>query len=224
LRFEVRASHHNQSNREVIPGLPLRRDKFKVLTAKDGVQGVLLAEKHQPDLVLLDIDLPALNGFQVLEQIQKRRVRTRVVMFSGHYKTIKDAVRGMKGGACEYLVKGQDTGILVERLKACLITEETINERVVEELGKPTEIEVHTNKWRNIIEAAITYGCIMGIVFFARIPPSEGLLVAVVVGVLAHSLLSRIAWERVKAFSGKYRDAKIDVDLSKSVPESETTS
>lgn len=193
----------------------LKLHKFKVLTAKDGAEGVLMAEKYQPDLVLLDIDLPALDGFQVLEQIQKRKVRTRVVMFSGHYKTIKDAVRGMKGGACDYLVKPHDVDSLVDRLKGYLITEDTINERVVEELGRVTGVEVSETKgtWRSVIEAAITYGCIMGIVYFSKIPPSVGLLTSFVLGILAHSLLTRMPWENLKIFRTEFQGAKLDVEV-----------
>jgi len=109
----------------------LRKESFKVYTAFDGAAGVKAVEKYQPALVLLDVEMPSLNGFEVLEQIKLREVRTRVVIITGYYITPSDIVKGMKGGACDYIVKPIDVNVLVHRIRGLLLTEDTINVRLI---------------------------------------------------------------------------------------------
>jgi CheY-like chemotaxis protein len=125
---------------------------FEVRLATDGRSAIETAESWSPDVVLLDIELPVLDGFEVLEELKRRQVPTRVVMYSGHQVGIATAVRCIRAGACDYFEKGaQEPAEEAARLRRYVLVESTLIERVsetapiVEKLiarGKVLEVEL----------------------------------------------------------------------------------
>lgn len=106
---------------------------FDVRLATDGRSAVEVAEAWQPDVVLLDIELPVMDGFEVLELLKKRQVPTRVVMYSGHQVGAATAVRCIRAGACDYFEKGAlDPSEAAARLRRYVLLESTLIERVLE--------------------------------------------------------------------------------------------
>jgi len=88
---------------------------FKVLTASNGAEGVASARANSPDLILLDIMMPGMDGFETLE-ILKGDVTTKsipVVIFSCGHPDAEWARRSLNLGACGYLVKPFDGKELV---------------------------------------------------------------------------------------------------------------
>jgi two-component system response regulator AtoC len=82
----------------------LRDEGFEVFVAMSGEEGLkTLAEEH-PDLALLDVVLPGIDGIEVLRQIKKQSPNTIVVMMSA-YRMVDRAVEAMKLGAYDYLIK-----------------------------------------------------------------------------------------------------------------------
>jgi FixJ family two-component response regulator len=79
--------------------------KYDVARAPSGKQGLAAFESHQPDVTLLDLKLPDLDGLQVLEAL--RRKRAMVIMLTG-YGDIPTAVRAMQLGAENFLTKPVD--------------------------------------------------------------------------------------------------------------------
>lgn len=79
---------------------------FKVLSAYDGVKGLELAKKNQPDIVLLDLILPKLSGFALLENLKedKRAMKIPVILLT-NLSQKADIQRGLKLGAADFLVK-----------------------------------------------------------------------------------------------------------------------
>ena len=82
----------------------LRQDGFEVFTALSGEDGLKLFHDEEPDLVLLDIVLPGIDGVEVLRQIKKANPNAIVTMMSA-YHLVERAVEAMKLGAFDYLVK-----------------------------------------------------------------------------------------------------------------------
>ena len=77
---------------------------YELLTATDGFQAGQLVEGHKPDLVVLDIMLPDINGFKVCELIKARNKRTRVIAITGYdSEDIKKKI--LAAGADAYLIK-----------------------------------------------------------------------------------------------------------------------
>src|SRR5262245_14344305 len=82
----------------------LERRGYEVLIAGTATEGIRLFNQSELDLVLLDLNLPDLPGLKVLEEIQRRDPRVKVVCVTGH-GSVQTAVDAMKGGAYDYLVK-----------------------------------------------------------------------------------------------------------------------
>lgn len=82
----------------------LRQDGFEVFTALSGEDGLKLFHDEEPDLVLLDIVLPGVDGVEILRQIKKANPNAIVTMMSA-YHLVERAVEAMKLGAFDYLVK-----------------------------------------------------------------------------------------------------------------------
>jgi two-component system nitrogen regulation response regulator NtrX len=79
-------------------------DLYSVVTAEDGEQGLKLFRDEDPDIVLLDIQLPKKDGLTVLEEIKVHKTGCEVIMISGH-GTIESAVKAIKLGAYHFLQK-----------------------------------------------------------------------------------------------------------------------
>ena len=82
----------------------LTTEGFEVLTAASGEEGLKLFEDEKPELVLLDIVLPGIDGVEVLRQIKTSSPSTIVIMMSA-YHMVDRAVEAMKLGAHDYLIK-----------------------------------------------------------------------------------------------------------------------
>ena len=77
---------------------------YRVLTAANGMEGLEVLERQNPQLVLLDIEMPGMNGLEMLGQIRKREHDVPVIMITA-YGTIERAVEAMKEGAYDFIPK-----------------------------------------------------------------------------------------------------------------------
>jgi len=94
----------------------------EVSEARDGEAALSAVEKARPDCVILDLNLPKLDGFEVCRRL-KADERTRsipVVMRTAAYPTVEDASRGMDEGADEYVVKPFLREVLVHNVERLL--------------------------------------------------------------------------------------------------------
>ncbi|MBR3305210.1 MAG: response regulator transcription factor [Christensenellaceae bacterium] len=98
--------------------LNLEKEGFQVLVAYDGESGLDLVSRENPDLILLDIMMPGMDGVEVLRQIRKDRT-TPVIMLTAKADTF-DKVLGLELGADDYITKPFDTKELTARIKAVI--------------------------------------------------------------------------------------------------------
>ena len=93
----------------------LDRTDVRTLEAADGAQALEMARRHRPDLILLDILMPRMNGIDVCQQIRAERalVRTPVVMLTACGQE-SDRERGRKAGADGFVVKPFSPAALLE--------------------------------------------------------------------------------------------------------------
>lgn len=98
--------------------LYLQKDGFETAVAFDGKQAVDLAQKCSPDLILLDIMLPELDGWQVCREIRKFS-EVPIIMLTAKGETF-DKILGLELGADDYVTKPFDTKEVVARIKAVL--------------------------------------------------------------------------------------------------------
>ncbi len=82
----------------------LLKSSFDVHTAEDGQQALSVIDDIKPDLILLDVLMPNLDGMQTLKQLKERSIEAPVIMLTAT-NTVKTAVQAMKWGAVDYLSK-----------------------------------------------------------------------------------------------------------------------
>lgn len=99
-------------------GYALKKEGYQVLISHDGAQGLAMAREHEPDLVLLDIMLPAMDGFEVCRALRKE-TSIPIIMLTAKGEEI-DRVVGLELGADDYVVKPFSMRELVARVKAVL--------------------------------------------------------------------------------------------------------
>lgn len=95
----------------------LKMEHFNVYLTDVGQEGIDLGKLYDYDLILLDLDLPDMSGFEVLRTLRQAKVRTPVMIISG-MAGIEDKVKGLGYGADDYLTKPFHKDELVARIRA----------------------------------------------------------------------------------------------------------
>lgn len=88
----------------------LESDGFEVLLAENGVDGIKAAKEGKPELIMLDVIMPQLDGFSVLEALKKDKTTKNIpVVMLTNLGTEEDREKGKKLGAIDYFVKASLT-------------------------------------------------------------------------------------------------------------------
>ncbi len=94
----------------------LRRKGFVVTMAGSGPEGLGQLETDPVDVVVLDVNMPGMDGIQVLREIRMRHPLVQILMLTGH-ADMESAISGMAMGAYDYLMKPADLEDLVRKLR-----------------------------------------------------------------------------------------------------------
>ena len=97
----------------------LRHEGFQIDVANDGEEGLTKALEDQPDLILLDVMLPTINGYEVLRELRRRECQTAVIMLTAKGLE-EDKVLGLELGADDYVQKPFGLPELLARIDAVL--------------------------------------------------------------------------------------------------------
>ena len=97
----------------------LKTDGYRVLTAADGQEGLALVMEEKPDLVLLDVMMPKLDGLALCAELRRLTVTTPVLMLTARGQ-VEDRVAGLDTGADDYLVKPFSSDELLARVRALI--------------------------------------------------------------------------------------------------------
>ena len=112
--------------------LYIEKEGFETIVANDGEQAVDMALKNHPDLILLDIMLPKLDGWQVCREIRKT-METPIIMITAKGEVF-DKILGLELGADDYVTKPFDTKEVVARVKAVLRRRNDKNKKQISEV------------------------------------------------------------------------------------------
>lgn len=111
----------------------LTANNYNVITASDGVAGLVQAKEQLPDLILLDIMMPKMNGLEVCQRIKNDKSLPFIPIILITAKTdSKDVIAGLNAGGDEYLAKPVDQRSLVARVKSMLRIKE-LHDTVLEQ-------------------------------------------------------------------------------------------
>ncbi len=116
--------------------------QYDISIARDGVEGIQMASKEKPELVLLDIKMPGMDGIEVLRKLKKADVPSEVVMLSGHGET-QYIVETIQLGAAEFINKPFDVKEVEIHLQKVLERSHLQRrlDEAVEELQKRNQFE-----------------------------------------------------------------------------------
>jgi two-component system response regulator VicR len=95
----------------------LRREGYETIEAMDGETGLALAKSDNPDLILLDVMLPKLDGFEVCRKLREQGATTPVIMLTAREEE-SDKILGLEIGADDYITKPFSMRELLARIKA----------------------------------------------------------------------------------------------------------
>jgi two-component system response regulator VicR len=95
----------------------LKKEGFEVLAAYDGIRAMEAYEEASPDLILLDVMLPRLNGFEVCRKIRETDYKTPIIMLPAR-EDEPDRIRGLELGADDYITKPFSNREVMLRVKA----------------------------------------------------------------------------------------------------------
>jgi len=107
----------DEKNLRVLYQQDLERDGFDVVTAANAVDGLALVETARPDLVVMDIRLPGMDGLEAMSRLLDKHPKIPVILNSA-YSSYQDSF--MSWSADAYVVKSSDTGELRARVRELL--------------------------------------------------------------------------------------------------------
>src|SRR2546430_13769450 len=96
--------------------LEVETQGFRVVTAANGEEALALVEKQRPDVIVLDIVLPAMSGLEVMRRIRER-THIPIILLTARDRD-EDKIRGLEVGADDYLVKPFNPDELSARVRA----------------------------------------------------------------------------------------------------------
>jgi len=99
------------------------RPDYDIIVATDGVTAIEVAQKHIPDLILLDIIMPEMNGFDVIIKLKEIEITKNIpVIFVTGIRKPEDEKKGYSLGAVDYIVKPYDAGVIRKKIESCINT------------------------------------------------------------------------------------------------------
>jgi DNA-binding response OmpR family regulator len=101
--------------------LILEADQYEILVATDGAEGVRLAKIEQPDLVLLDVMMPRMDGFQALRALRaEAALRTMPILMVTTRSEMANVLEGYESGCNDYITKPVDRAELLTKVRSYL--------------------------------------------------------------------------------------------------------
>lgn len=118
----------------------LKASGYETISADDGKKGLLLAIEEKPDLILLDLMLPGMNGLDVCRELRNEyQIKTPIIMLTARADEI-DKVLGLELGADDYMTKPFSIRELMARIKAALRRTEALE--TVEEKDRSSSLRI----------------------------------------------------------------------------------
>ena len=103
----------------------LEEERYELMPAGDAESAIAVFEQRRPDLAILDVHMPGLNGFEVCRRLRAHYAHDPVpiIFLTAVCKSTEETIHGLDLGACEYLVKPVGAAELRARVRAVLRTE-----------------------------------------------------------------------------------------------------
>ncbi len=118
-------------------------DEFNIRYADNGSKGIEMANRLLPDIILLDVEMPILNGYETCTQLRNNEKTKPVpILFLSAHSTLQDRMKGYEAGGDDYLAKPFENDLLLARIKILLKYQE--QSRVLRELYQSAQLTATT--------------------------------------------------------------------------------
>ncbi|MFW6134473.1 MAG: response regulator transcription factor [Elusimicrobiota bacterium] len=128
----------------------LSEHNYSIVPAYDGLEALEKAKKINPDIILLDIIMPELKGWEVCKKIRENKNTSKipVIMLTGQNSS-ENEIHGLQCGADDYIIKPYDSRILIARIKTILRRYDSETERIIKTEDIYINVDTHTVKIKN---------------------------------------------------------------------------
>jgi DNA-binding response OmpR family regulator len=106
----------------------LQHENYDILNCEDGRQGLETAIREKPDVIILDINLPSMNGFEVCRKLRDQNYLNPVIMLTSRNEPM-DKIIGLELGACDYVTKPFNSRELLARIHSQLQNTERLGQK-----------------------------------------------------------------------------------------------
>jgi len=180
--MKILITDDNPDNVELL--VQLLEDKYEIIVSYNGEECLEKAREKQPDLILLDVMMPGLNGYEVLEKIKQDEdlKDIQVIFLTARYKDVDRVIKGLKLGAFDYITKPFDDEVLLARVgvvSEVKLAQENLQKANQEMARKNKDLQSLSNSIGQITDQLRKYGE-TGIFDFQdpkKLHPDTGLLV-----------------------------------------------
>jgi DNA-binding NarL/FixJ family response regulator len=118
---------NNPTLREGLRSLLSSQQGFEIVgEAKDGLEAIQFVDQVLPDLVLMDLTMPRMNGIEATQEIKKKRPETKILAFTVH-KTPEYITATLKAGADGYILKDTPHAELIQSIKTIFSGNQILN-------------------------------------------------------------------------------------------------
>ena len=143
------ADDHPVVRQGIIANVSPERDMTVVAAAADGIEAVELIKEHLPDVVMLDLRMPRMDGLEVISQLNASKLPSKVIIMTT-FESEEDVHRSMKEGARGYLLKDSTQEEILDAIRRVSLGETYLPARIVQKVAEslrkpelsPREIEV----------------------------------------------------------------------------------
>jgi len=143
------ADDHPVVRQGVVANVKPQRDMMVVAEAGDGVEALALIKEHSPDVVMLDLRMPGMDGLDVIAEVNSARLESKVIIMTT-FESEEDVHRAMKAGARGYLLKDSTQEEILDAIRRVSLGETYLPARIVQKVAEgmrkpelsPREVEV----------------------------------------------------------------------------------
>ena len=129
------ADDHPVVRQGIIANLKPQRDMTVVGEADDGAEALALIKKHLPDVVLLDLRMPRIDGLDVVAEVKASKLPIKVIIMTT-FETEADVCRSMKAGARGYLLKDSSQEEILDAIRRVSVGETYLPARIVHKVAE----------------------------------------------------------------------------------------
>lgn len=142
-QYKILIVDDNEHNRYSLQKT-LQRPEYQFIEAHDGPSAIQLVQSIKPDLILLDVRLPGIDGFQICESLRQFEKHVPIVFVTANLKEFVDQVHGFEKGGDDYIIQPYDPKELIIKIKV-LLRNKRLYDELLEEVQKLDKMKSDLN-------------------------------------------------------------------------------